>query len=174
MDGTTVQFSCVVVAEEIDYFVNNTPTNQPNIVDAGFKESTVDNLNDTTRRLNLTATALSQYNNTEVLCRGLNTVGIMTFPTFSEVAVLLVQGKLITTYSPLYNYSDNYYIRIVFFKVHYRQLLIHLMICLILQVSISHGIHHSLFLGHISLDITYQLLVSCSKYLSLLLILTMC
>ena len=173
MDGTTVQFSCVVVAEEIDYFVNNTPTNIQNIVDAGFKESTVDNLNDTTRRLNLTATALSQYNNTEVLCRGLNTVGVMTFPTFSEVAVLLVQGKLRTIYSRLYNYSDNYY-NDNFFKVHYRQLLIHLMIFLILQVSISHGIHHSLFLGRISLDITYQLLVSCSIYLSLLLILTMC
>ena len=106
MDGTTVQFSCVVVAEEIDYFVNNTPTNQQNIVDAGFKESTVDNLNDTTRRLNLTATALSQYNNTEVLCRGLNTVGLMTFPAFSQVAVLLVQGKLITTYSILYMISN--------------------------------------------------------------------
>ena len=106
MEGTTVQFSCVVVAEEIDYFVNNTPTNIQNIVDAGFKESTVDNLNDTTRRLNLTATALSQYNNTEVLCRGLNTVGLMTFPAFSQVAVLLVQGKLITTYSILYMISN--------------------------------------------------------------------
>ena len=106
MDGTTVQFSCVVVAEEIDYFVNNTPTNIQNIVDAGFKESTVDNLNDTTRRLNLTATALSQYNNTEVFCRGLNTVGLMTFPAFSQVAVLLVQGKLITTYSILYMISN--------------------------------------------------------------------
>ena len=169
MDGTKVQFSCVIVAEEIDYFVNNTPANIQNIVDAGFKESTVDNLNDTTRRLNLTATAMSQYNNTEVLCRGLNTVGIMTFPAFSEVAVLLVQGKLITTYSPLYNYSDNYN-NDHFFKVLYHQLLIHLMIFLILQESISHGIHHSLFLGHISLDTTYQLLVS---YLSLLLILTM-
>ena len=106
MDGTTVQFSCVVVADEIDYFVNESATNQQNIVDAGFKESTVDNLNDTTRRLNLTATALSQYNNTEVLCRGLNTVGLMTFPAFSEVAVLLVQGKLITTYSILYMVSN--------------------------------------------------------------------
>ena len=67
VDGTTVQFSCVVVAKEINYFVNETATNQPNIVDAGFTESVVHNLNDT-------ATALSQYNNTEVLCRGLNTV----------------------------------------------------------------------------------------------------
>ena len=99
MDGTTVQFSCVVVAEEIAYFVNNTPTNRQNIIDAGFTESGVEFLNDTTQRLNLTATALSQYNNTEVFCRGLNTVGLMTFPAFSQVAVLLVQGKLIATYS---------------------------------------------------------------------------
>ena len=116
MDGTTVQFSCVAVAEEINYFVNNTATNQQNIIDAGFTESGVDILNDTTRRLNLTATALSQYNNTEVLCRGLNTVGLMTFPTFSEVAVLLVQGKLITTYSPLYIIIGIIIIMIVFLR----------------------------------------------------------
>ena len=35
---------------------------------------------------------------------------------------------------------------------------------------IDSSVHHSLFLGHISLNITYQLLVSCSIYLSLLLI----
>ena len=81
--------------DEVDFLVNQTATNKQNIVDAGFKESTVDNLNDTTRRLNLTATALSQYNNTEVLCRGINTVGLMTFAVFSEVAVLLVQGEFV-------------------------------------------------------------------------------
>ena len=101
VDGTKVQFSCVVVAEEIDYFVNGTRINQPDIIDAGFIESEVNMLNDTTLRLNLTATALSQYNNTRVQCRGLNTVDMMTLTTFSEVAVLLVQGKLITTYSLL-------------------------------------------------------------------------
>ena len=36
VDGTTVQFSCTVIAEEIDYFVNGTRANQQNIVDAGF------------------------------------------------------------------------------------------------------------------------------------------
>ena len=104
VDGTTVQFSCTVVADEINFFANNTQINDPKIVQAGFIESTVDALNATARRLNLTATALSQYNNTEVLCRGLNTVGIMTFTTFSEVAVLLVQGMFIIIsiiYSPL-------------------------------------------------------------------------
>ena len=99
VDGTTVQFSCVVgfsgVAGtmEIDFFVNNTATNQPNI-EAGFTESTVKFLNATTLKLNLTTIASSQYNNnTTILCRGLKSVGIMTFPVFSEEAVLLVQGK---------------------------------------------------------------------------------
>ena len=102
VDGATVQFSCVVVAQEIDYFVNETATKQPNIIQAGFIESTVDVLNATTLRLNLTATASSQYNNTEVKCRGLSTVGQISFLEFSEVAVLLVQSKLIiNTYSPL-------------------------------------------------------------------------
>ena len=100
MDGTTVQFSCTVIAEEIDIFVNDTATNEQNIIQAGFIESQ-DILNATIRRLNVTATALSQYNNTEVYCRGLNTLDMMTFPALSEVAVLLVQGKLIITYSLL-------------------------------------------------------------------------
>ena len=98
VDGTTIQFSCVVVAEEINYFVNETATNQPDIIRAGFIESTFDFLNATMLRLNLTATALSQYNNTEVKCRGLNTVGQMPFVKCSEVAVLLVQGILITIF----------------------------------------------------------------------------
>ena len=99
VEGTTIQYICVVVADEIDYFVNGTRTNQQNIVDAGFIESEVNKLNDMTLRLNLTATALSQYNNTEVQCRGLNSVGMMTLTTFSEVAVLLVQCKLITVHT---------------------------------------------------------------------------
>ena len=97
VDGTTVQFSCVIgfsgVAGtmEVDFFVNNTATNQPNI-EAGFTESTVEFLNATTLRLNLTTTASSQYNNTKVQCRGLKSVGLDTFPAFSKEAVLLVQG----------------------------------------------------------------------------------
>ena len=57
MDGTTVQFSCTVIAEGIDLFVNDTATNEQTI-QAGLMES-LDILNVTTRRLNLTATALS-------------------------------------------------------------------------------------------------------------------
>ena len=100
VEGTTVQFSCVVEfsgmgTREVAFFVNDTATNNPCIIKAGFIASAVDILNNT-QRLNLTATALSQYNNTEVLCRGLKS---FTLPALSEVAVLLVQGKLLTTYS---------------------------------------------------------------------------
>ena len=102
VDGTTVQFSCVVgfsgVAGtmEVDFFVNNTATNNPDIIEAGFTESTVEFLNTTTQRLNLTTTASSQYNNnTKVLCRGLKSVDLDTFPAFSKEAVLLVQGMFI-------------------------------------------------------------------------------
>ena len=58
VDGTTVQFSCVVEFSgvagtmEIDFFVNDTATNQPNI-EAGFTESMVEFLNVTTLSLNL-------------------------------------------------------------------------------------------------------------------------
>ena len=100
MDGTIVQFSCTVIAEEIDVLVNDTATNEQNIVQAGFIELQ-DILNATTRRLNVTATALSQYNNTEVYCRGVNIVDHMPFTALSEVATLLVQGKFIITFSTI-------------------------------------------------------------------------
>ena len=111
MDGTTVQFSCVIQfsftgTREVKFFVNETSTKKQNIIQAGFTESDqAEELNATTLRLNLTTTASSQYNNTEVYCIGLNTVGLMEFSAFSEVAVLLVQGMFITIiYSPLVMY----------------------------------------------------------------------
>ena len=107
MDGTTVQFNCTVGfsgmdTREIDFFVNNTATNDPTIIQAGFNQSdSFETLNVTTLKLSLTATALSQYNNTEVYCRGLYTdaYGNIFGPVSSEVAVLLVKGMFIITHS---------------------------------------------------------------------------
>ena len=69
LDGTTVQFSCVVGfcgvvgTMEVEFFVNNTATNQPNIA-KDFTESTrYSDATTLTLTLNLTTTALSQYNN---------------------------------------------------------------------------------------------------------------
>ena len=97
IEGSRVKFTCIVVAKEIDFYINNSATHDPHIVQAGFIESFVDvlNINATKRRLNLTATALIQYNTTEVYCRGLNTVGEMTIPAYSEVATLFIQGEFI-------------------------------------------------------------------------------
>ena len=106
---SSVQFSCVVTFSgvagtmEVDFFVNNTATNQPNIAE-GFTKFTVEFLNATTLRLNLTTTALSQYNdNTTIQCRGLKSVGLNTFPAFSKEAVLLVQGMHLLLPIPISN-----------------------------------------------------------------------
>ena len=82
---------------ELEFFVNNTDTNAETIIQAGFKEGTVENLNPTTRRLNLTAIALSQYDNTKVYCRALYTDadGNLFAPVYSEHAVLIVKGMFI-------------------------------------------------------------------------------
>ena len=156
VDGTEVQFSCIAINASLVLFeVNGTSASEQSVIDKGFIEIEIENIDDTTQRTNLTATALTQYNNTEM-------------QVLSDYAILLVQGKAIINKLSVNN------VLIICSQVYYHQLLIYFIILLIPQVSISHGIHHSLFLGHISLDITYQLLVSCSIYLNLLLILTMC
>ena len=83
-------------AEELDWLVNKTRADEQTIADKGFIEGAVNDINETTRERTLTATALTQYTNTNITCRALNTmngVGVM----FSEPAVLLVQGNIITT-----------------------------------------------------------------------------
>ena len=42
---------------------------QGSIVAKGFIQLWIENIDDTTQRTNLTATALTQYNNTEIQCR---------------------------------------------------------------------------------------------------------
>ena len=86
----------MVRAEEVDWLVNETRADEQTVIDKGFIEGGVNDINETTRERKLTATALTQYTNTNITCRALNTmngVGVM----FSEPAVLLVQGNIITT-----------------------------------------------------------------------------
>ena len=92
IDGDTVILHCVVRAEELDWLVNKTRAAEQTIVDKGFMQGTINDINETTRERTITATALTQYNKTNITCRALNTVndfGII----FSEPAVLLVQGN---------------------------------------------------------------------------------
>ena len=86
---------------EVEFFVNDTDTNAQTIIQAGFNESTVEDPNATTQRLNLIATALSQYNNTKVYCRALFTDADKNIfgPVYSAVAVLIVkEGMFIILY----------------------------------------------------------------------------
>lgn len=96
-EGATVQFSCIVEfsgegTREVKFFVNDVDTNAA----TGFNQSTAKNLNPTTLGLNLTAIALSQYNNTKVYCRALYTDANRHIfgPVFSEDAVLIVKDAI--------------------------------------------------------------------------------
>ena len=66
--NSEVEFTCVAVATEIIFFVNGTTASESIIEDKGFTELDPDEVNDTTLRRSLTATALTQYNNTEIQC----------------------------------------------------------------------------------------------------------
>ena len=84
----------------------------------------------TTKRINLTATALTQYNNTEIQCRAV--VYGSTSQVLSDYATLLVQGKAIINKLSVNN------VLIICSQVYYHQLLMYLIILLIPQVSLSH------------------------------------
>ena len=98
--GETVQFNCVVGFSgegtvDIKFSVNNISISDLTIR-ADFNESELFGFpNSAKRSLTLTANALLQYNNAEVLCIGLNYVGGELFSAFSEVAILLVKGMFI-------------------------------------------------------------------------------
>ena len=89
--NSEVEFSCVAIATEIIFFVNETSASI--IANKGFTQLLADEVNDTTLRRNLTATALTQYDNTEVYCVALiffSPTKINSIP--SDVAILRVQG----------------------------------------------------------------------------------
>ena len=91
--NSEVEFSCVAIATEIIFIVNETSASDSIIVNKGFVQLLADDVNDTTLRRSLTATALTQYDNTEVLCLALIVVSpteINSIP--SDIAILRVQG----------------------------------------------------------------------------------
>ena len=70
--------------------MNGTSAGEQSVIDKGFIQLWIENIDDTTQRTNLTATALTQYNNTEIQCRAI-VIGSVS----SDYATLLVQGKAI-------------------------------------------------------------------------------
>ena len=91
--NSEVEFSCVAIANVIIFLVNETSASDLIVVEKRFVQLSIDEVNDTTLRRSLTATALTQYDNTEVYCVAL----IFVSPTkvssiASDVAILRVQG----------------------------------------------------------------------------------
>ena len=96
VNGTEVEFSCIVITNNsilFLYMVNNTYANEQRIIDKGFIEHGITNVNPTTKMRNLTATALMQYNNTELKCVAF-VIG-KPLRVFSEIGLLLVKGKFV-------------------------------------------------------------------------------
>ena len=83
-------------AEELDWLVNKTRADEQTIVDKGFMQGGINDISETTRERTLKAIGLTQYNNTNITCRAVN-FGNDFGRIFSEPAVLLVQGNIITT-----------------------------------------------------------------------------
>ena len=68
VDGTEVQFSCIAINASLVLFeVNGTSASEQSVIDKGFIELGIENIDPTTKRINLTATALTQYNNTNTM-----------------------------------------------------------------------------------------------------------
>ena len=89
--GTEVEFSCVVVDSDLlSFFVNGTAASNQN--DKGFIQIGTEDIDATTTRRNLTATALTQYNNTEIQCAAFDIGNAKQ--QLSDIGILLVQGKL--------------------------------------------------------------------------------
>ena len=94
IDGDSIVFQCRAKADDVVFFVNGTLAAEQVVVDKGFKESSITDINETTRERTLTATALTQYNNTNIICRAFIVDNLIPVGTvLSDPAVLLVQGQ---------------------------------------------------------------------------------
>ena len=94
VNGTEVEFSCMVNTNDsilFLYMVNDTYANEQRIIDKGFIELGITNINPTTKMRNLTATASMQYNNTELKCVAF-VIG-KPLQEFSDIGLLLVKGN---------------------------------------------------------------------------------
>ena len=93
VDGTTVEFSCTAEnVEEVLYRVNGSSAANEEFHVKGFFQQPHEVIFGTIIRRNLTVAVSSQYNNTEIFCRGFGELNNVN----SEIANLTVQGIYIT------------------------------------------------------------------------------
>ena len=77
----------------MEFFVNRTLAAEQVVLDKGFEESTITDINGTTKERTLKATALTQYNNTIIICSASIIVNLIPNDTvLSYSAILLIQG----------------------------------------------------------------------------------
>ena len=96
-----MKFSCVAIDFDLIFlFVNDTRAAEKGVMDKGFMQLGIVNINSTTLIRNLTAAASTQYNNTEIQCYAINNNN--TVLQFSDTGTLLVQGKLLLRPISLY------------------------------------------------------------------------
>ena len=92
VDGTEVQFSCIAINASLVLFeVNGTSAGGQIVIDKGFIQLWIEYIDGTTQRADLTATTLTQCNNTEVECRTTCIVYGSASQILSDYATLLVQ-----------------------------------------------------------------------------------
>ena len=72
--------------------MNGTAASEQSVFDEGFIQIGIENIDPTTRRRNLTATALTQINNTEIQCVAIEFGNLEPITYVSDVGILLVQG----------------------------------------------------------------------------------
>ena len=90
---STVYFPCEAFTDEINFKVNDKSAANRNIVNRGFIEQPQYTLSDGRKRRVLSVKALINNNNTNIVCRA-----IQTQILYSNIAVLRIQGELIIKY----------------------------------------------------------------------------
>ena len=96
-----MEFSCVAVeADVLSFFVDGIAATEQSVTEKGFIQLGTEDIDSTTRRTNLTATALTQYNNTKIQCAAFDIGNAKQL--ISDIGILLVQGKLLLRPISLY------------------------------------------------------------------------
>ena len=96
-----MEFSCVAVDSDLlSFIVDGTAASDQSVSNEGFIQLGTEDIAPSTTRRNLTATALTQYNNTKMQCIAFDVGNAKQ--QLSDIGILLVQGKLLLRPISLY------------------------------------------------------------------------
>ena len=156
--GEEFLFTCSATTnvDALIFSVNGMNAADQIIIDQGYSQSGIVINGDLSTR-QLTGTAQIQHNETNITCSAFKSG---QGDAASDIAVYKVQGN---GSSIMYIIHDHCYCLVIsvitivsIIQVHYHQLVVYLILSLIPLLLILHGVHHSLYLVLISLDIIYQ------------------